>query len=246
MVGHKSAGQAEGRPGAEVHAKRGGTLVQHGSSHQYGKIANPYDGTSGSDYEFIRSQCTTTKDPPFRVAKPCKNDDWVQLMGPLKENQVADHKRRIEMGRQVMLDAGLGNPQIFETPHYAASANAYRAMAQTYDYRYEAAEYYVDLLSGKHPGSAPSVTQYFPYRVHDIYGTTVLPENLNNISKVEQNHHKPRGAENIVHAAKANLVVRESTASFFFHPFLPIKDLRSAVEGVRGLGYTFVPALDLR
>lgn len=81
--------------------------------------------------------------------------------------------------------------------------------------------------------------------MHDIYGSTVLPENLGNISVVEQNNHLVRPPEFIIDGARANLVVRESTASFFFHPFLDVALLDEAVQGIKDLGYTFVPATDL-
>lgn len=45
--------------------------------------------------------------------------------------------------------------------------------------------------------------------------------------------------------AEDNLLVRESTASFFFHPFLELDLLKETVDGIRDLGYTFVPVSDL-
>ncbi len=46
--------------------------------------------------------------------------------------------------------------------------------------------------------------------------------------------------------AKANLAVRESTASFFYHPFLGVQELEETVNGIEDLGYTFVSATDLK
>lgn len=227
----------------EYMQERGGTLIQHGTSHQYGTLANPYDGSSGADFEFARAQCASNEASPFEF-EPCQTDSWVHLTGPIEQDEIADHRRRIEVGRRIFEEAGLGVPTIFETPHYAASPNAYAAMAELYDQRYERAEYYVGLLSGRLTGE--QFAQHFPYRVHDIYGTTVLPENLENVSKVEQNHHPVRDPQDLVDAAEANLVVTESTASFFFHPFLPIEDLDAVINGIIDLGYTFVPAEELR
>lgn len=31
---------------------RGGTLIQHGTPHQYADVDNPYSGRTGEDYEF--------------------------------------------------------------------------------------------------------------------------------------------------------------------------------------------------
>jgi len=41
-------------------------------------------------------------------------------------------------------------------------------------------------------------------------------------------------------AARANLVVRDGFAAFYFHPFLNLSYLERTVTGIRALGYTFV------
>ena len=45
--------------------------------------------------------------------------------------------------------------------------------------------------------------------------------------------------------AKANLVVRDGFASFYFHPFYDIAMLKQIVTGIKQAGYTFVSADDL-
>jgi hypothetical protein len=49
-----------------------------------------------------------------------------------------------------------------------------------------------------------------------------------------------RPVSTLLAAASANLVVRDGFASFFFHPFLPLDKLKEIVEGIQGMGYTFV------
>ena len=68
---------------------------------------------------------------------------------------------------------------------------------------------------------------------------------LGNVTEQMQNNHAARGAQFLVDNARANLVVRESTASFFFHPFLRTDYLEEAISGIEDLGYTFVPADEL-
>lgn len=223
---------------------RGGTLIQHGTTHQYGALNNPYSGRSGEDYEFYRYGCTDTARPPYTFGE-CKADSYITKIGPVAEDSVEQQVARIEYGRQVMIDAGLGAPTIFETPHYSASVNAYAAIAAVYKARYEQSDYYAGMISGKKI-TTRSDSQQFPYTVHDIYGTTVYPENLGNITVTEQNNHAIRDPQYIIDRAKANLVVRESTASFFFHPYLSLDLLKQTVAGIKDLGYTFVPVGDLR
>ena len=224
---------------------RGGTLVQHGTTHQYGAMDNPYSGRTGEDYEFYRYGCTDTELPPYDFGE-CRNDSYITKIGPVAEDGVEQHAARIEHGRQIMIDAGLGAPAAFTTPHYAGSVNAYAAIAEVYDARYEQSDYYAGILSDRDISPESSYGQRFPYTVHDVYGSTVYPETLGNITETEQNNHAIRDPQYIVDRAEAHLVVRESTASFFFHPYLDLDLLKETVAGVQELGYTFVPVDRLR
>lgn len=224
--------------------ERGGTLIQHGTTHQYGEINNPYNGATGADYEFYRAGCSATAVAPFEW-EDCVQTSWVRLTGPVSQDAVEEHAARLAAGRQVMVEAGLGEPTVFEVPHYAASPNAYQAIDDAYGTRYGRGMYFAGLTTGETFPDYPYVTQFFPYRVHDVYGSEVLPENLGNVTEEMQNNHEARGAQFLVDNARANLAVRESTASFFFHPFLETAYLEEVVTGIEDLGYTFVPADEL-
>lgn len=225
--------------------ERGGTLVQHGTTHQYGAGDNPYSGRSGEDYEFYGYGCSRVAAPPFEW-EPCAMDSWVRKSGPVARDSVSDHRARIEQGRQIMIDAGLGEPGVFVTPHYTASPNAYTAIRKVYPARYEQTEYYAGMISGGQTSAAHSYGQVFPYSVQDVYGGTVYPENLQNVTEHGQNNHPPRPPQVLLDRARGNLVVRESIASFYFHPFLDLAYLDELVTGIRELGYEFVPATELR
>lgn len=225
--------------------ERGGTLIQHGTTHQFGTLDNPYSGRSGEDYEFYRYGCSATARQPFEFGE-CSNTSYIRQIGRIAEDSMEQHTARIEKGRQVMVDAGLGEPEIFETPHYAASPNAYAAMTDVYDARYEQSDYFAGILSGEPSEAGQAYSQHFPYTVHDIYGSKVYPENLGNITESEQNNHATRDPEFLISRAEAHLAVRESTASFFFHPYLDINYLKDTVEGIRELGYEFVPVTELK
>jgi hypothetical protein len=76
--------------------------------------------------------------------------------------------------------------------------------------------------------------------VTDVYGWKVIPENIGNYEPVAYNNHPARLPADLVRAARANLAVRDGVASFYFHPYYPISNLRSIVSGVKSAGYTFV------
>jgi uncharacterized protein YdaL len=84
------------------------------------------------------------------------------------------------------------------------------------------------------------VGQFFPYPVRDVYGTAVVPENIGNVELDASNNNPPHLPADIVASAKRNLVVRDGTASFFYHPYLGTSYLKQTVDGIQGLGYTFV------
>jgi uncharacterized protein YdaL len=222
---------------------KGGVIVQHGWTHQYSNVANPYNGVSGDDFEFYRAQCSTTQAAPYQF-EPCQNTDWVILQGPLPGDSQTWAANRVTTGRNLFTKAGLAAPTIFETPHYSASAADYKGMRQVYATRYERELFFGGLLN---PSGDPSRVfgQFFPYSVNDIYGTKVLPEDLGNYEPVVSNNNPPRLAQDIIKNAAAEQVVTQAVASFFFHPDYPLSELKTVVTGIKGLGYTFVPASQL-
>ncbi len=227
---------------------KGGVLIQHGTTHQLSSIENPYNGVTGDDYEFFRAICSPEGEnaevQPSDHVK-CETDTPVHLIGPPDRDVIAGHKARIQHGRDLFKEAGLELPTIFETPHYAGSSNSYRAMRELYTMRYSRDEYADGLLTGK-PSTGDNIGMRIPYRAMDPFGSIVLPENVGNYAPQSYSGHEVRDVNLLVNNARANLVVRESTASFFFHPFLPVERLEEIVNGIRGLGYTFVPATEMR
>jgi uncharacterized protein YdaL len=217
---------------------KGGTIIEHGYTHQYSNIDNPYDGATGDDFEFYRSQCSTTNAAPYLFDAPCQNTDWVILEGPVPGDSSSWAANRALLGRTQMNLAGFF-PSIWETPHYAASAADYAGIGTLYNTRYERELFFGGQLSGS-PSAKHVFGQFFPYVVHDVYGSTVLPEDLGNYEPVAANNRPPRLPADIVANAKASLVTTQGVASFFFHPYYPLDQLQAIVSGIKGLGYTFV------
>lgn len=225
---------------------KGGTLIEHGYTHQYGKTDNPYTAVTADDFEFYRARCSTTPTPPYAFFAPCGSSGTVVELGPVPGDSKSWAAGRVSSGRALFTAAKLAVPDIWETPHYAASAADYAGFAQYFSVRYER-----DLFFGGQLAAAPAdytnvYGQFFPYVVHDLYGSTVLPENLGDYEPQAYNGHPARLAADIVAAAKANLAVRDGFASFFIHPYDPISALKSIVTGIKGLGYVFVSTAAVR
>jgi uncharacterized protein YdaL len=205
----------------------GGTLIMHGYTHAYAGGPNPY-GVSAEDYEFYRAHVDGT--------------NTVVLDGPVPEDSPTWAAGRIAAARAEWTAAGLPPATIFEFPHYAASPVDYQTITPQFTARYEQSMYYPGLLTGAPLDNSRSASQYFPYPVRDVYGKPVIPETLGNVASQEFNQHAVRLPADILASAKRQLVVRDGVASFFYHPFLGLQYLPTLIEGIQGMGYTFVPA----
>ncbi|MBG0833289.1 DUF2334 domain-containing protein [Planomonospora sp. ID67723] len=212
----------------------GGTMIMHGYTHQYTDKPNPYNGTSGDDFEFYTAHVD--------------DRNYVVYDGPVAGDSTIWAAGRMVASAAEFRLAGLPVPTIFEFPHYAASAADYKAVRNLgFKARYERSLYFAGTLSGTAPRYDHMAGQFFPYTVTDVYGSTVLPENIGNIEPEAFNNHPVVLPDTLVKAAEANLVVRDGVASFFYHPYLGTKWLEETVDGIKGLGYTFVsPASMLR
>ncbi len=149
---------------------------------------------------------------------------------PIKEDS-ADYVRK-------KLNAGLGEcfrngiyPVAWETPHYMASQIDYDAVSTVFS----------SAIEQRLAIDAPDYCQYFPYIIErDLHGQKIYPENLGYVPYDTSNPDAAsEQVEKMLEYAKKNLYVRDGFASFFYHSFIPLENLRELVEGIKGMGYTF-------
>ena len=218
---------------------RGGQIVLHGYTHQYGAVPNPYQGVSGEDYEFFR----VTLDPlgNFAAAQPVPEDSrrWAQS--------------RVRAARRELKRSGFV-AAAWSTPHYAASAIDYEVFGVNFALTIQRALYFggTGRVGGKSgrvrtrneaaSDNARFAGQFFPYVIqNDIYGQKVIPENLGNVDLPTLSGATVRQPADLIRVARKQKVVRDGWASGFFHPFLDPESLRELVRGVKAEGYTYVP-----
>jgi uncharacterized protein YdaL len=212
--------------------RKGGVLIGHGYTHQWDGASNPYDRVTGDDVEF------------YRVTE--SKDGQIHDLGPLPgDTSPAWAEHRIVAANREFVAAGLAPPKIFEFPHYTASDLDYRAAAQWFAVRWERSDYYAGLLENGPVQYKHVEGQFFPYVVHDVYGSKVLPENLGGIAPSTWHSYKARLPGDLIRAARANLVVRDGFAAFYFHPFLKLAYLERTIKGIESAGYTFVSPASL-
>ncbi|HEX2547835.1 MAG TPA: DUF2334 domain-containing protein [Ramlibacter sp.] len=217
---------------------RGGEIVMHGFTHQYGAMRNPHTSVSGDDYEFWN----IVDNKPF----PEDSAAWVQ--GRLGQG-LAD------------LKAHGYNPIAWEAPHYHQSATASRTAGQMFPKTYQRVVYftadYPNFFAST--GKDFSLGQFYPYTIYrDYYGQKVLPENLGNIEydirEMDPTSFYNYTPEDIILNAKYAKTIRDGVASFFFHPFWlepelgtpGFEDFKKTIEGISALGFTWIAPSKLR
>lgn len=207
---------------------RGGSIVMHGYTHQFGNVANPYDGVSANDFEYYLAHIDA--------------NNSVIYDGPVPGDSATYVSDRVIAARLIFLLAGLPQPSVFEFPHYAGSAVDYAAVDKLMGKRYDRELFFPGALTGAAPDYTRATGQFFPYTVRDIYGSAVVPENIGNVEPEPFNNHPARLPADLLASADRNLVIRDGVASFFYHPYLGTDYLKQLVTGIKAKGYTFVTA----
>ena len=212
--------------------KKGGEIVMHGYTHQYGSQANPNTGVSGDDYEFWNIVANT----------PVAEDSSSWVLG------------RLNAGISDLQKNGY-SPIAWEAPHYQGSAISSKVAASVFKTTYQRVVYYTADQPNFSAATAKdfAVGQIFPYVINkDYYGQRVIPESLGNIEYdihlIDPSSNYNYTWQTILTNAEYAMTVRDGFASFFFHPFWleaslgqpGFSDFQSLVNGITQLGYTWV------
>jgi uncharacterized protein YdaL len=204
---------------------KGGVMIEHGYTHQYSNVKNPYTGVTGDDCEFFRLTMNS--------------DFSLNYLGPVPEDSTAWATNRINSAALEFSAAGFAAPKLFTFPSYLGSAADIKVVTQAFSARAERSLYYFGLFSGAIDPTRYA-GQYFPYVVKDVYKSKVLPDTLGGISPQTFFSFPPRLPSQIIADAQRTLVVRDGFASFFYNPGDSISYLKSTISGLKNLGYTFV------
>lgn len=208
----------------------GGTMVLHGYTHQSSLPHNPDNGESGQEFEFFATHYDTRHDLVYDGPVPGDSAVWAD--------------GRFDAAAAELRAAHLPVPRIVEFPHYAASATDYRVAATRFSARYDRGQYYSPDWNGRSPASPYMFEQFAPYLIRDTYGSVVIPENLGFVQQ-SRPMDEPETPASIVANARSELVVRDNTVGFYYHPFLGTKKLTQIVDQIKALGYRFVSPCEL-
>ncbi|HEY3378101.1 MAG TPA: polysaccharide deacetylase family protein, partial [Armatimonadota bacterium] len=193
-------------------------MTTHGASLVMHGSTHRYKGTTADDYEFWNADGSK----------------------PIAEDSEAYVRKHLQSGLDICFDSGL-YPLAWETPHYAASQRDYAEIARYFS---TAVEQRI-LLDNEY-----DFGQSFPFTIkRDIFGQQIIPENLGYISmemhadQTEDIASEQKQLDAILQEARDARVLRDVSVGAFIHPFISRTLLTKLVEGLKGLGYTFI---DLR
>jgi uncharacterized protein YdaL len=202
-------------------------IVQHGFSHQYDSIKNPYNGVTADDFEFM-------------IVTDVNNDGNYTYVGPSENDDGDWAKQRILDGKTILDEVGI-QAFAWEAPHYMAGPNHYRAIQEIYPIQYSRLIYYPD-----ESDKSIFIGQFFPYVIRkDTYGYYVIPEHIHNIEDAPNAGYRTITSDDIIRFSQKLKVVRDSVASFYYHPYLGTNELSKIIPGLQSEGYEFVRATSL-
>jgi uncharacterized protein YdaL len=203
----------------EYMLERGGSLVLHGYTHQYGTVANPNDGVTGDDLEFFRAHN--------------ESNGRLVMDGPVSEDSPAWAEDRVMRALREIDDARLPRPRVFGYPNDAGSPVDSRAIAKLIGIAFQRETFFAGSLDRSAESTDRRLGLLFPFVVDDVYGWRVIPENIGRSDATTR-------AEDVLGDARALRVVRDGMAGFEFDPDDNVKTLEAMVDGMQSMGYRFV------
>ncbi len=202
------------------------SIVAHGLTHQFGNLDNPYNALSGDDFEFYRVTINGDNSLNFLGAVPDDSRHWA--------------RKRMRVAKAALRKAHF-KAFAWEAPHYFATEIDNKAIRSVFSTHYGRTVYFnSEGPAGRHIG------QFYPYVIRkDRYRSRQIPENLGNIEPTPFLGYRPLLPADLLRHAKKIKVVRDSVASFFYHPYLGTGYLTEVIQGLKSMGYQFIQPCSL-
>jgi len=248
--------------------KQGATFIWHGVTHQYRAQKNPYNGASAADFEFWDA----TKNGPVDedsvdYVLDKLNDGWytLQQSGITPRMWLTPHYQASPLDYLIFASSFSWNVgRVIYFNHSVSGLKCSVAEERLWfstndpdgDRLRRDAFHGLSVHLENNPSRGRVNGQFFPYEIYgDVYGQRLIPEDLGNSQPyVSEFVGRSRTAQDIVDTAKRNLVLRDTWASLFYHPFLlsPFEEdgrgmfpgdpaeLKFIVENIKALGYQFI------
>lgn len=240
-----------------------GVFIWHGTTHQYSNIANPHSGYSGDDFEFwdANNNRPIEEDSVNYVLERLDlGMDYLNDINITPRVWLTPHYQASALNYYIFADVFEWN--IGRAIYFLNEAQGLPVNTPPSEIQYSAQnggdsalryQYYEDLSVETR---SEWFGQLYPYEIYgDVYGQRMIPEILGNPQPFTSDHvWYPRSLDQILEDARRNLVIRDSWASLFFHPYIltdlfnggvgdypgDTRPLEKLLREIKELGYKFI------
>lgn len=240
-----------------------GVFIWHGATHQYKTMRNPHSGYSSDDFEFwdaVNNLPVPDDSVDFVLNRLDLASDYLKAADIYPKVWLTPHYQASALDYHIfanVFDWNIGRAIYFlEEPKSLPEVDD-----QWIKIRYDQPdnskllrkEYFKDFSTNT---KGDWFGQLYPYEVYgDIYGQKMFPEILGNPQPFTSDHvWYPRSLDDILKDAKRNLVLRDTWAASFFHPYIltdlykggvgefpgDTRPLTKLLQEMKKLGYKFV------
>lgn len=240
-----------------------GVFIWHGATHQYKNMRNPHSGYSSDDFEFWDAVNNTPVDDDsvdFVLNRLDLASDYLKEADIFPKVWLTPHYQASALDYHIfanVFDWNIGRAIYFleepqELPEVEGSWIKIR-YDQPDNSKALRKEYFKDF---KTDTRGEWFGQLYPFEIYgDIYGQKIFPEILGNPQPFTSDHvWYPRSLDDILEDARRNLILRDTWAASFFHPYIltdlykggvgeypgDTRPLRKLLQEMKNMGYKFV------
>lgn len=244
--------------------KDNGVFIWHGATHQYKNTPNPHSGYTSDDFEFwdaVNNVPVADDSVDFVLDRLDLGSDYLTEANIFPKVWLTPHYQASALDYHIFADVfdwNIGRAIYFlETPKKLSRDPELLAQikygAKDGGNKILRRQHFKDFGTDVH---GEWFGQLYPYEIYgDVYGQRMFPEILGNPQPFTSDHvWYPRSLKNMLEDARRNLVLRDSWAASFFHPYIltdivnggvgdypgDTRPLRDLLKEMKKLGYKFV------
>lgn len=242
----------------------GGVFIWHGATHQYQNIANPHSGYSSDDFEFwdaVNNKPVEDDSVDFVLDRLDLGMEYLLEANILPRVWLTPHYQASALDYHIfanVFDWNIGRAIYFLENPAPLTKDPQTLQQIQYHYKNGGDKDLRRLVfkDFKTDTRGEWFGQLYPYEIYgDIYGQKMFPEVLGNPQPFTSDHvWYPRSLEDILEDARRNLILRDTWAASFFHPYIltditnggvgdfpgDTRPLKKLLKDMKDLGYKFV------
>lgn len=241
-----------------------GVIIWHGVTHQYSTKQNPHSGYTSDDFEFwnaVQNTSLAEDSVQYVLDRLDLGIDYLKKAQIYPKIWLTPHYQASALDYHIFADVfewNIGRAIYFQEKHTSLDRAAENLKAIKYSSKNPDSKNLriMHFKNFKVDSTGEWFGQLYPFEIYgDVYGQRMFPEILGNPQPFTSDHvWYPRSIDQILEDARRNLVLRDTWAASFFHPYLltditnggvgnyagDVEQLRTLIRGIKNLGYKFV------